>query len=216
MSLHIFDLDHTLIRKAASIALLKEGIKQGTIPFIPLIRLPLFMGLYRMGCLGSDVVEKELPFLEGISREKMHELGEVAFEKKIRNNVYPEAKKLLDDLKTAGHELLLATSSFYCSIEVIAGHLGFDKIICSKLEFDENHICTGKTEGKPAFGKYKQEKVYDYLQEKSISLEECSFYSDSSHDLPLLEKVGNPVAVNPDKKLRKRARKAGWKILDFV
>jgi len=198
LSLHIFDLDHTLIRKAAS-----------------LIRLPFFMGLYRMGCLKSDIIERELPFLEGISREKMHELGEIAFEKKIKNSVFPEAKELLDDLKAAGHELLLATSSFYCSIEVIAEHLGFDRIICSNLEFDADNMCTGKTIGKPAFGKYKQEKVHEYLQEKKISLEECSFYSDSSHDLPLLEKVGNPIAVNPDKKLRNRAKEAGWKILNF-
>ena len=98
--------------------------------------------------------------------------------------------------------------------ELAADYLGVDAIIATKFAFKDGK-CLGRFEGKPAFREEKRKKVLEYIKENNIDLASSSFYSDSIHDYPLFMEVGNPVAVNPDFRLTRCAKKHGWPILKF-
>ena len=110
---------------------------------------------------------------------------------------------------------MIASSSFSILLAPLARFLGIDEMVASELEF-ENGVATGKVEGEPAFGEGKRSRIVTYLEERGIKTCDCAFYSDSSHDLPLLRAVGKPVAVNPKRKLRRIALNEGWEILDTI
>ena len=86
-----------------------------------------------------------------------------------------------------------------------------DKIIATQLEYIDG-ICTGNFASPPVFGPEKMKRVLSFIKEIGSDISTCSFYSDSYHDIPLLEAVADPVAVNPDYRLRREALKRGWKI----
>jgi phosphoserine phosphatase len=90
-----------------------------------------------------------------------------------------------------------------------------DFCLCTELEVDQHGLYTGKTIGPPCFGKNKVMFAKSLCDKLSITLESCTFYSDSASDLPLLNLVGSPVAVNPDPHLRARAQMKKWPIVDW-
>ena len=110
--------------------------------------------------------------------------------------------------------MVLATSSVDIVVQPLAEYLDVDDVIASSLEFVDN-TCTGSFLGLPLFEQQKKIKVLEYIQESGCSAADCSFYSDSIYDLPLLQAIGNPVAVNPDSLLKGVARKNDWTILKF-
>ena len=97
----------------------------------------------------------------------------------------------------------------------LAGFLGIDTVLATALEF-LGEECTGRVAGIPMLGQEKRERVLRFISEAGEDPKECAFYSDSIFDVPLLESVGHPVAVNPDLRLRRVARSRGWRILSFV
>jgi phosphoserine phosphatase len=83
------------------------------------------------------------------------------------------------------------------------------------LEFRDG-ICTGKIVGLPMFRAEKSARVMEFIERAGETPEDCGFYSDSIYDLPLLEAIGHPVAVNPDFRLRRIAARRGWPIIDLA
>jgi phosphoserine phosphatase len=109
---------------------------------------------------------------------------------------------------------VLATSSLDFIVAPLATHLGAGGILATTLQF-VNGACTGQIAGTPMFRREKKNRVLAYLAQEGVAPSDCSFYSDSIYDLPLLEEVGRPVAVNPDFRLRRIARSRGWPILNL-
>jgi phosphoserine phosphatase len=93
--------------------------------------------------------------------------------------------------------------------------LGIDEVIATSLEFDGER-CTGRFREPPLLGQQKKAKVLAFLEQRKVFPSDCSFYSDSISDLPLMDAVGRPVAVNPDPRLRLAARKRGWAVVKFA
>lgn len=211
---YIFDIDHTLIKSATGIYFVRAGLDRHYFSRRQLLKIPIILFKYRMGFLKGSIVEREIPFMKGLTVDILEELGRTGFECYGRRDVFDDARKMIAELQGRSENIVFATSSFDYSVRPVADYFGVKDVIASSFEF-KNGTCTGYIEGRTAFGESKKNKVVHYLSEKGLSLEDCVFYSDSHHDIPLLESVGKAVAVNPDRKLRAVARENRWDIIRF-
>ncbi len=132
----------------------------------------------------------------------------------IEPMMLPKAKALLQQHREQGDYLLIITATNSFVTHPIAAYLGVDDILASDAEIVGDRY-TGKGTGIPCFQGGKVVRLNEWLKEKNYDLKDAYFYSDSINDLPLLEKVPNPVAVDPDDRLRKVAQERGWKILSL-
>lgn len=212
--MYIFDIDHTLLKGATGIYFIREGLKRKYFSIFELLKIPIVLLKYRMGFLKGSIVEREIPFMKGLSRDLVEDLGKGGFENYGANAIFKEAERIIRKLQSNSEKIIFATSSFDYSVKPVADYFGIGEVIASAFEFSDGS-CTGYIEGRQAFGDTKRDKVLTYLKEKNINIEDCIFYSDSHHDIPLLEIVGKPIVVNPDRTLRKIAKRENWEIIRF-
>lgn len=208
------DVDHTLTRRSTGYRFALEATSRGILKARTLALIPFLYASYRVGRQGHAAFARDRPSLRGIPQDLLEDAAKAAFEKRIIPDLYPAAIELIAALKAAGLRVVLATSSFDLVIRPVAELLGADAMISSSLEFVDG-FSTGRLSGAPAFGENKLELARSYARDSGCYLEDCSFYSDSVHDLPLLLAVGKPVAVNPDRRLAREARARGWESLSF-
>lgn len=214
METYIFDIDHTLLKGATGIYFIKEGLKRKYFSIFQMVKVPLVLFNYRMGFLKGSIVEREVPFMKGLTRDVVEELGMGGFDHYGINAIFKDAEKLIRELQSQSKRIIFATSSFDYSVKPVAEYFGIKEVIASSFEFKDGS-CTGYIEGRTAFGDSKKEKVVKYLNENNLKADNCYFYSDSHHDIPLLEIVGEAIVVNPDRKLKMRAKKENWRTLRF-
>jgi len=132
----------------------------------------------------------------------------------IEPMVLPKALALLQEHKSKGDYLLIITATNSFVTHPIAKRLGVDGILASDAEIIGNRY-SGKGSGTPCFQGGKVIRLQEWLKEKNFTLDDAYFYSDSINDLPLLEQVPNPVAVDPDDRLEKVAKERGWEIMSL-
>lgn len=209
-----FDVDHTIIRRSSGVRFIAAAIRAGLFPRRLLLLLPWYSATYRLGVLRLGNYEKEFPLFRGLSRKDFQRIAEESFRSRMRADIYPEAAALIAGMKASGRRIILATSSLDLIVEPLARHLGVEGAIATSLEFRDG-VCTGRYAGEPLFHGGKLIRVRRFMEESGVDIADCSFYSDSVYDLPLLSAVGRPVAVNPDFRLRRAASRRGWEILRF-
>ncbi|HEX7269018.1 MAG TPA: HAD family hydrolase, partial [Streptosporangiaceae bacterium] len=127
--------------------------------------------------------------------------------------VYAEAQALLAEHRTAGQDVIIVSTSGQEVVAPIGARLGASSVIATRMEVTDGRY-TGQVEFY-AYGEAKAEQVRVLAAERGYSLPHCYAYSDSVTDLPMLEIVGNPRAVNPDRALRRIAQRRGWPVLTF-
>ena len=128
-------------------------------------------------------------------------------------HVYAEARTLLASHQRDGHDVVIVSTSGQEIVEPIGAMLGVSRIIATRLEvFDGRY--TGKVDFY-AYGQAKADRVSELAKQRGYQLTDCYAYSDSVTDLPMLELVGHPRVVNPDRALRKIARARDWPELSF-
>ena len=128
--------------------------------------------------------------------------------------ILPKALALLQKHKDKGDQLLIITATNGFVTRPIAARLGVKDILASDPELVDGRY-TGKCVGTPCFQEGKVTRLQEWLSSRDESLEGSYFYSDSINDLPLLEQVSHPVAVDPDARLRAIAESRGWKIMSL-
>ena len=133
---------------------------------------------------------------------------------KIRPILLPRADQLIASHRARGHDLLIITATPDFVTRPIARLLGVPEIIASEAEVVDG-CYTGEPSGVPSFHAGKVSRLLDWLASRDASLAGAFFYSDSHIDLPLLELVDNPVAVDPDDILRARAEAANWPVISL-
>ena len=155
--------------------------------------------------------------LQPLARHDMKQLlawREAFVAKKIRPMMLASATELLDSHRKQGHTLLIITATNRFVTEPVAELLGIEHLIATDPEL-VNGRYTGEVAGVPSFQEGKVTRLHDWLESTGESLEGAWFYSDSHNDAPLLRKVDNPVAVDPDPTLENIAKENGWKIMSL-
>lgn len=128
----------------------------------------------------------------------------------------PEARALVQRHQSRGDETVIITATNDFITAPIARALGVPTLLATELDRDEQGRATGRIRGTPALREGKITRLLGWLQSRGRGLEdfeEVTFYSDSTNDLPLLERVGVPVATNPGEPLERIATQRGWRIL---
>ena len=208
-----FDLDRTLIAGYSITSLALEKMWSGSLSPGRILR---HAGIFLHWGLGwSDyhqLLENTVGAMKGMSEAEIIDLGERAFERRIRPIIYEEGRRLIQAHLRLGHEPVLVTSATRYQALPIARELGIGQIYCTELEVAHGRITGNAT---PCYGPGKKKAADVHMGFREAELADAYFYTDSCEDLPLLEEVGKPVAVNPKTSLIRIAEARGWPQLSF-
>ena len=210
-----FDVDNTLIKGYSGYYATLELIRRGIIKKRRLLQAlyyqllsPIYYGNVR------KMYEIAIRDMAGSSLEKILEIGEEVFQKKIKHCFYIEALEKIQDHRLAQDRIALISSGPYMIVKAIADYLKVDTLFAVGPVV-QNKILQNRLETPFCFQEGKLQLAQDYVQQLDVSLDQCSFYSDSIQDLLLLKAVGYPKVVNPDFSLKGAALKYKWPILNF-
>jgi len=214
LTLAIFDLDNTLLAGDSDHAwgefLVEEGIVDAEAYRKANDR---FYQEYLNGELDIlNYLEFALAPLAIHSMDELLQWRARFMDKKVRPMLQEKASELLVSHRERGHTLMIITATNRFVTELIADVLGVEHLIATEPEM-VNGRYTGGIAGTPSFQEGKVARLNDWLATSGESLNGAWFYSDSHNDLPLLEKVDNPIAVDPDPKLEEHARNKGWDVM---
>ena len=207
-----FDLDHTLIMGNSGKLLIKEAREKGMMSLMDLARAFWMLFLYKFSLRNTEkIIAGMVQWLEGVPLKKVNDLSSEVFLKHMINTIPDEARSeiLMHQEKNAA--VVILSSALFPVCQAVAGHLNMDDIICTRFEIIDG-ICTGRSSGRLCFGKEKVERLKEYCEKNNSRVEDSWYYGDSFSDFPVLQTAGNPVCVNPDRKLFKAAKKYNWKI----
>ncbi|HYT24953.1 MAG TPA: HAD-IB family hydrolase [Actinomycetota bacterium] len=214
-----FDVDKTLL-PGSSLYLLARGMyRRGFYTWRDIVGFALGQITFRVtgaeGRRGLEAArESALAFIVGKSQAEMVQLGHDIVVEVIGPRIYPGMRRVIDVHHANGDRTYLVTAAPRELAERIAAYLGMDGALGTEGELVDG-IYTGRLTGPVLHGPAKLDAVVKLAAEEGIDLRDSSAYSDSVNDRPMLEGVGHPVAVNPDRQLRDLAAQRGWPVQDF-
>lgn len=216
MNLAIFDLDNTLLAVDSDYLwgqfLVEKGLVDGKLYEETNDR---FYKDYREGKLDMDAfLAFALRPLATIEPNELYEWRKIFIAEKIKPALLPKAHELVDSHRTSGHELLVITATNQFVTEPIVNLYGISQILATVPEQQEGRF-TGRFIGIPCFQDGKVKRLNQWLESNEIKYSETWFYSDSHNDLPLLNIVNHPFAVDPDASLKQTAIDRGWPIISL-
>ncbi len=212
-----FDLDKTIIARSSALAFSKSFQEGGLISRRAVMRSAYAQFVYLAGGADHDQMEKMRAFMkqlvEGWDVATVREIVAETLHNIVDPLVYDEAVSLIEEHHLAGRDVVIVSTSGSEVVEPIGEMLGADRVIATKLA-EEDGKYTGEIDYY-AYAETKAEAIRELAELKGYDLTRSYAYSDSITDAPMLEAVGYPHAVNPDKELRKLATTQGWPILNF-
>jgi HAD superfamily hydrolase (TIGR01490 family) len=213
-----FDLDKTIIARSSSLAFGKPFYKGGLINRSAVMRSAYAQFVYMVGGADHDQMERMRAYLQelcaGWPVDQVRQIVAETVHDLIDPTIYAEAVDLIAAHHAAGRDVVIVSTSGTEVVEPIGTMLGADHVIATRMVVED-----GRYSGEIAFyayGPYKAEAIHELAEQHGYDLAACYAYSDSATDLPMLEAVGHPFAVNPDKALRAEAGVRGWPVLDFA
>lgn len=216
MALAIFDLDNTLLGGDSDFLWGRYLCENGIVDEDAYRRANEHY--YQQYLEGSLDIYEFLEFvfkpLASHAMEQLESWRAAYLEQKIKPIMLPAAEALVEKHRAQGDTLLIITATNSFLTTPIAAMLGIDNLIATDPEMLDGRF-TGKVAGEPSFQHGKVERLHSWLDGREENLEGSIFYSDSHNDLPLLELVETPVAVDPDPKLQAVAQNRGWQILSL-
>lgn len=211
-----FDLDKTLIPGSSLFLLARGAYERDMFRVTDLLRFAWGQLVFRLvGERASNTEMSRTSTLEFVTGHNANELvawGKQIAEERILPRVYEDIVRVIDEHKARGDLTFLVTAAPVELASTIADALEMTGAIATVSEVDENGFYTGRLVGAVMHGPEKAKAVAEVAAEHGIDLADCSAYSDSMNDLPLLESVGDPHAVNPEPELRRMARVRGWHV----
>lgn len=212
MSLAIFDLDNTLIAGDSDHSWGEFLVEQGIVDAESFKQAnDEFYEDYRLGQLNIDrYLSFALAPLATLSANQINKLHARFMREKIAPLMLPKAAALIHQHRQAGDDLLVITATNRVVTAPIVKTLGINNLIASEAEKIDGRY-TGKPTGIPSYADGKVRRLKEWLSETGHNMDRAYFYSDSHMDLPLLEFVHHPVAVDPSPQLADIATKRGWK-----
>lgn len=210
-----FDLDRTLLDVNSGKLWLRHEWNEGNVGVYDAAWAVWWLGKYSLG-LGDglqDAYRQAVAMLEGQRERVIEDRTRAWFEEQVRHRLRPGAAEALERHREAGHRLVLATSSSPYASRAAVDAYDLDDYLCTVYEVRDG-VFTGRV-AEWAVGAAKAERVQEWADDQGVDLDACTFYTDSMTDLALLERVGEPVVVNPDRRLARHAAEQGWQIVDW-
>ena len=217
MQAAFFDLDKTVISKSSSLALSRPMYRAGLVTRSQLLRGAYAQLVYLL--IGADEKRMErakegmLALTKGWDRRQVEDVVREALEEVFDPYIYQEALDLIALHQALGRTVFIVSSSPEEIVRPLAERMGVKDVIATRVEI-ENGRYTGQLEFY-CYGEEKATAMRELAGRDGIDLDASYAYSDSITDAPMLEAVGHPVAVNPDRELRRLAEQRDWQIRDF-
>ena len=218
MQAAFFDLDKTIIATSSTLRLSRPMYRAGMVSRAQLLRGAYGQLAYVL--MGADeqrmqrMRDRMLDLSRGWEREEVERLVADVVVDLVDPYVYQEALELMAEHREAGRRVVIVSSSPEEIVRPLARHLGVDEVVATRARIE-----AGRYTGELEFfcsGQAKVDAVRELALQDGIDLDASWAYSDSITDLPLLKEVGHPVAVNPDRELRREAESCGWSVLRFA
>jgi HAD superfamily hydrolase (TIGR01490 family) len=212
-----FDLDKTVIARSSTLAFGRPFYQGGLVNRRAVLKSTYAQFVYLIAGADADQMDKMRDYLKvlcagwdvatvnAIVEETLHDL--------IDPLVYDEAVSLIEEHRAAGRPVVIVSSSGEEVVRPIGELVGADDVVATRMVVEDGKY-TGEI-GFYAYGPYKAEAIRELAERHHWDLADSWAYSDSATDLPMLEAVGHPVAVNPDKALRRIAAERGWPVREF-
>lgn len=206
-----FDMDKTVLLIDSAMSWMKFLRRRGEASSFELARAVYWSLLYKLALLDMDALaERLVADLKGQSERDMLDKCRIWHAVDVAGQVAPKARTAIAEHRAAGDVIVLLTASTQYAAEVVSDNLDIPHTLCSRLEVADGQF-TGRL-AQLCFGRHKVTLAEAFAEQHDIDLDRSSFYSDSYNDLPMLQRVGTAVAINPDRRLLQHARRAGWQI----
>ncbi|MEU8758588.1 HAD-IB family hydrolase [Streptomyces sp. NPDC048659] len=213
-----FDLDKTVIAKSSTLTFSKSFYRGGLISRRAALRTAYIQFVFLVGGADHDQMERMREYLSALCKgwnvAQVKELVAETLHDLIDPIIYDEAASLIEGHHAAGRDVVIVSTSGAEVVEPIGEMLGADRVVATRMVVGEDGCFTGEVEYY-AYGPTKAEAVRELAESEGYDLSRCYAYSDSATDLPMLESVGHPYAVNPDRTLRREATARDWPVLVF-
>ena len=207
-----FDPDRTLLATNSARDWILRELRLGHMGRIEVARAAIWIGFYQLGFAQMEAtIRKAVATLEGKSEEALRQRTRDFWLEDVVHQVRPGAQAVLDRHRSQGDLLVLLTSTSNYLSALASSALGLDDYLSNFLEV-RGGCFTGTLREPLCFGVGKTVYARHYAEHRDIPLDRCAFYTDSFSDLPGLELVGQPVAVHPDPRLERVARRRGWAV----
>ncbi len=209
MAIAFFDLDRTLISRNSGSLWVRSELRLGFVTRWQALRAAGWLTRYHLGFADLDqAIRAAVETLNGTEEGALRTRTLEFYEREVKSLVRPGGLDALESHRAAGDALvLLTTSSNYLS-EPIGADLGLDDWLCNRFETEDGAF-TGRPLEPLCYGPGKRTLAAAYAAERDVDLADCAFYTDSYSDLPVMEVVGRPVAVNADPRLKRLAHQRG-------
>lgn len=218
MEAAFFDLDKTVIAKASMLAFGGSFYREGLISRRTVLRTLFAQAVYlHLGASDARLAqlrESALALIKGWDQNRVRSVVEEAMDRVVAPIVYREALDLIEAHKAAGRFVVIVSAAPEEIVLPLGRHLGAHASIASRPRVGPDGRYTGEME-MYAYGPFKAEAMGNLAAKMDIDLQSSYSYSDSYTDVPMLEAVGHPVVVNPDRVLNRLARERGWEVRQF-
>ena len=211
-----FDFDGTIISGYSAVAFFQEQLKRGHMSPRDVVELMSVMASFGIGILGFPALMLAASqFLRGVREDSYAEFGEDVFKSHIARQIYPETRALVKAHLQKGHTVAIISSATPYQVEPAARDLKIENVLCTYLQVEDGEF-TGAVVRPICFGPGKVLAAESLSEKYGADLDKSFFYSDSTDDIELLERVGNPRPLNPSNKLRAISERRGWPVRRFA
>ncbi len=212
-----FDLDKTIIATSSAFAFGREFMNNGLITKQEALEMYLAKTSYMFGGMSSSEMDSTRDQLSqlvaGWSVDEVRRITDETLHSVVTPAIYTEARELIAFHKAAGHEIVIISASAIQLVEPIAKELGIEHVVATEMEVKDGRFTGNIT--RYLKGEAKADAIVELSKRYNLDLENSYAYSDSATDIPMLAQVGNPVAVNPDRAMKKHALEHGWEVNTF-
>jgi len=208
-----YDLDHTILVDNSATHLINEARKRGMMSSKHFRHAVWLSILYKLN-IGdpTKMITRMLSWLKGLDEKEITRLCLDVFTGHMIDKIRPEIKESIADHKSRNGAVVLLSSASEPICKPVTEHLDMDDLVCSQLEARDGFL-TGRTRGKLVYAREKATRLISYCKTHGFNRKTAYYYGDSFTDKFVMKEVGNPVAVDPDKRLLKIALENSWPIM---